>query len=258
MAEQLPELPAAYRLIPLDAVPDLRQEARRLCEDGAEEGTLLWAKHQTNATGRLGKPWICGSGDLHCTIILRPDFEPERYPQILLVAAISLGNALATHLSPMISLSYGWPDDILIAGHKVASIWIDCDPDASEPWLSVTASVNILESPPDFSIPAISIRETEGTTEIDAPTLLATFARQFITSINTWSQDDGMAKLARQWYQRAQYREEDADIHTAVDTIHGRVRALEDDGNIRITCTDGGSRTVPLAELISNWSPNHE
>ena len=83
-----------------------------------------------------------------------------------LVATVAMGNALATHLTPMIALGYKWPNDLLIAGHKVGAVWLDSGESNDSPWLCITASVNIHSSPEDFAIPAISVSEAEGGTEL--------------------------------------------------------------------------------------------
>ena len=162
-----------------------------------------------------------------------------------------MGNALATHLSPMISLAFGWPDDIRIAGHKVAGIWIDCNPDSDQPWLCVTTSVNIRNSPEDFSIAAISVLEAEGSTELDDQILLESYARQFISQINLWSEDDGIEKMLRQWQMRAEYVGKVATLHLENETITGEFQGLSSHGNMLIESDNEPARTVSLSELVS-------
>ena len=251
MSDGRPELPTAYNLVHYEEVDELRGEARKLCEQGAEEGTLLWCDNQRNPLGRNGQPWIPGTGNLHCTVILRPEFSPGRYPQLLLVAAVSMGNALAAHLTPMISLAYGCPDDIRIAGHKVASIWIDCDPYDTEPWLCVTTSVNILSSPEDFSIPAISVIEAEGHTTLTAPALLESFARQFISLINLWSEPEGFDRITRLWLTRAETVGKTTSLQLDNEILTGKFEGLSSDGDLFIKPEDGPQTTVELSRLVN-------
>ena len=248
MSDNCPELPAAYNLVMLEEVTNLRRYAAELGAGGAEEGTILCAGHQSSARGRLNREWYSSDGDLHCSIILRPDFAAEFYPQLMLVATVGMGNALATHLSPMIALAYRWPNDITIASHKVAGIWIDCDVQGNDPWLTVTASVNIRNSPDDFSIPAMSISEAEGGTELTSQQLLETFARQFITQINFWS-ERGMPALVKLWKIRAEGVGEDLSIEFPDEKVSGIVSGFCDDGDIVLTTSKGTSRTVTLAEF---------
>ena len=99
-----PELPAAYHLIVLDKVKCLRESASSLAAKDYDEGTIVWAKNQTDGKARLGKQWISEYGDLQCAIVLRPDLELQKYYQMLIVAIVSLGNAIASHVSAMTAL----------------------------------------------------------------------------------------------------------------------------------------------------------
>jgi BirA family biotin operon repressor/biotin-[acetyl-CoA-carboxylase] ligase len=260
----VPELPAAYDLVYYDQIDSLRDKACNLARRGAEEGTLLWAATQAKPLGRLDQKWHSSQGDLHCSIILRPDFSRHLYPQIMLVAAVSMANALATHLSAMTPLAFGWPNNITIASHKVAAIWLDTviEPNSDksahqdgnhleedQPWLAVTASVNLEQSPGELSATAISVQEVEGTTELDSTVLLESYARQFITQINHWS-ERGIKFTGKQWISRAEGVGEQITIRLTDREITGTLEDFGENGDITITLPDNTRRTVSLAEYI--------
>lgn len=258
MSNQLPELPAAYQLICYGQITDLRTRACELAQAGAEEGTLLWGTSQNNARGRMNQKWQCNQGDLHCTIILRPDFSSELYPQIMLVGAFSMTNALATHLSAMTALGFGWPNDITIAKHKVAAIWIDSNinfssdnviSDKQDAWLNVTTSVNIEHSPQDFSFPAMSIREAEGATELDSKLLLETYARQFITQINNWS-EHGIGAMVKQLRNRADGLGQEKRIRLTNEQFTGILEEIGDSGEIIVRLANNTARTITLTDYL--------
>ncbi len=249
MAKTAPELPAAYRLIHYAEIEDLRARAIKLAEAGAEEGTLIWASSQTNARGRLNQKWHCNDGDLHCTVILRPDFSAEKYPEVMIVAAVSMAQALATHLSAMTALGFRWPNDITIAGHKVASIWVNANRDQTSPWLAITISVNIENSLEDFSIAAISIKEAEGDTDLNSRLLLETYARQFITRINHWS-ERGMEMILQQWRARIEGIGAEKVIRLADGEIVGIMEKINKNGGVIMKLIDHSLHTVSLADFI--------
>ena len=92
----------------------------------------------------------------------------------------------------MTALSYGWPNDVMIARHKIASFWMDqgsFSTDSVEtPWLVLTHAVNIASAPEDMLLSAMSIHEAEGDKSLTAELLMETWARQFIAQINDWSE----------------------------------------------------------------------
>ena len=50
-----PVLPDGWRLVALDSVGSTNDEAARLADAGAPEGTVVWAREQTGGRGRRGR-----------------------------------------------------------------------------------------------------------------------------------------------------------------------------------------------------------
>jgi BirA family biotin operon repressor/biotin-[acetyl-CoA-carboxylase] ligase len=254
MSDYKPELPAAYELVEFDSVSCIKSAAARLAINGAEEGTLVWAKKQQNGIGRLGSNWYSKPGDLHCSIILRPDFPAERYPELLLIGTVSMGNALATHVSPMTALGYAWPNKITIATHTVANVWVEFD-QRDPAWLTISCSANLLDTPDDLSIPAISVLEAEGTSDINSGVLLESFARQFITLINQWS-EEGMSSIVNKWRLRAGGTGKDTTLYTHRGSFSGSIKAITDRGTLEVVSEAKENLNFRLSEFIEESQIN--
>ena len=248
MSNYKPELPAAYKLIEVDSVSCIKGEAALLARSGVEEGALLWAKNQQDGTGRLNSRWHSKPGDLHCAIILRPDFPIELYAELLLVGTISMGNALATHVSPMTALGYSWPNKITIATHTIANVWVEYD-QRNPAWITISCSANILDTPDDLSIPAISVLEAEGSTDINSKILLESFARQFITLINQWS-DEGMVLIVNKWKLRANITGKVTTLYTDRGSFSGTINAITNQGALEIVSKENEKMIFQLSEFI--------
>lgn len=96
-------------------------DAFKLAESGAIEGTVVIADAQNGGKGRRGRVWESPSGvNLYCSIILRPPVMPFEAPQLTFLSAVAVAHAIekSTNLIPEIK----WPNDILIAGKKVAGL----------------------------------------------------------------------------------------------------------------------------------------
>ena len=244
------ELPAAYEPIILDHVLDIREYTRNLARDGANEGTLVWAKSVEGHIGRNSSTWVCNQGDLHCAIVLQPDFPREQYGLMLAVSVVALGNALATHMSPMSALVYGWPNNVSLAGQKLAASWLDANSTEQDPWLVVSSCVNIQHSPDDFSINAMSVREAEGTTDLTAEVLLDAYCRQFITVLNEWA-DKGTQTLLRRWQMRMQ--DKGSEIRTGHNSDGvGQFIALDSNGNAITRDSSGKETTLNLGNSVES------
>ncbi len=109
------------QIFTFDSLTSTMDEAFRLGMEGAPEGTVICAEGQTKGRGRLGRVWVSPKGKgIYCSIILRPQLPPTQMPQITLMTAVALAEAVRfrTSLQPTIK----WPNDLLIGSKKFAGI----------------------------------------------------------------------------------------------------------------------------------------
>ena len=185
------DLPAAYEPDYLGKVDSIRDVATARAAAGAPEGTLL----------------IADDENLEASVVLEPEVEEGRYHELLVVSLVSMGQAIAAEVSPMTALTYSRPNKINIAAHRIASQWLDHGKrEDGQPWLALTASVNIARSSEDFSIAEMSLHEAEGNKEISAEIILVGWARQLIGHLNDWD-TDGFAPVEKFWLDRLYEKE---------------------------------------------------
>ena len=125
-------LPQAYRLLSYDRLASSNDEAKRLAREGAEEGTVVWAREQTAGRGRRGRQWIGIPGNLFVSFILRPACQPSTAAQLGFVAALGLGDAITAIAPADAELRCKWPNDVLLNGKKIAGILLESETRASE------------------------------------------------------------------------------------------------------------------------------
>ena len=88
------KLSGVKRLVRLARVDSTQAVARRLAEEGAPDGTLVWALSQTSGKGRMGRKWRSSPGGLYASWLLRPEFAPARLGEISLACGEALASAL--------------------------------------------------------------------------------------------------------------------------------------------------------------------
>lgn len=96
-------------------------DAKRLAEEGAPHGTIAVADKQNTGRGRRGRFWQSPGGkDVYFTLLLRPDFVPDKAPSLTLVMALSVVQAV----EEVCGLKAGikWPNDIVVNGKKICGI----------------------------------------------------------------------------------------------------------------------------------------
>ncbi len=94
---------------------------QRLLVEGDAEGTVAVAEEQTEGRGRLGRTWHAPARtSVLVSVLLRPQIEPSRLPELSLVAGGAVAEAIAdvTGIDPAVK----FPNDVLVGGRKVAGI----------------------------------------------------------------------------------------------------------------------------------------
>lgn len=112
---------AGKNLLFFEKVDSTNNMVRTLAEQGAPEGTLVVAANQTAGKGRRGRSWSAPEGtSIAMSILLRPEFPPERASMLTLVMAM----AIARGIREVTGLDAGikWPNDIVADGKKLCGI----------------------------------------------------------------------------------------------------------------------------------------
>ena len=95
--------------------------AKQLARDGAPEGAVVLAEQQHRGRGRQGRNFASPAGvGIYMSLLLRPQIELSRLPQLTLLAAVATAEAIAEVSSLPVELK--WPNDVLIRGKKTGGI----------------------------------------------------------------------------------------------------------------------------------------
>ena len=129
---------------------------QRLLGDDDPEGAVAVADEQTEGRGRLGRQWLAPAGtSLLVSVLLRPDVEPARLPELSLVAGRACAEAIADTAG--VDTAVKFPNDVLVRGRKVAGILAE----ASEGRVVLGVGVNVAQEagqlPADARTPATSL-----------------------------------------------------------------------------------------------------
>ena len=243
--ENSPRLPPAYRLVALDSVGSTNDEARRLAAEGAEDGTLVWAREQTGGRGRRGRHWESHRGNLFVSLVLRPQCSLAEAAQLGFVAALGLGDAIGSVAPPLIEVTYKWPNDVLVNGRKAAGILLesqgtensDCD------WLVLGVGANLVSFPEDTEFPATSLRFEGCPPEVTEVALLEAFGKYFLAWVNRWL-EEGFAPIRKGWRNHAHGLGEEARVRLAREEISGVFKDLDETGALMLDQADGERRVT--------------
>jgi BirA family transcriptional regulator, biotin operon repressor / biotin---[acetyl-CoA-carboxylase] ligase len=149
---------------------------QRLLDAKAPEGAVAVTDHQTEGRGRLGRTWTDAAGtSLLLSLVLRPAVPARRLPELTTVAAGACAAAIETVTG--LAAAVKAPNDVLVAGRKVAGILGE----AAEGRVVLGLGVNVNQAPeqlpPQTRLPATSLRAELGRSVDRAVLLVETLAR---------------------------------------------------------------------------------
>ncbi|HSS65779.1 MAG TPA: biotin/lipoate--protein ligase family protein [Gammaproteobacteria bacterium] len=251
MPPDLPALPAAYELVILDCVDSVVEEAVRRARRGAGEGTLIWAGEQTDARTASGKRWHAPRGNLHCALIIEPEYDNVTAQQLIYLATISAGAAIAEEVSAMTGLRWRWPGEIFINDLKSGMVQISAPEEGADPypWLVLGVSINVAEHPPNPEPERFNSIRASGTPEATVDALLQGFSRHFLSWINRWS-EEGFEPVRKAWTLRADGIGEQVTLTVGGERLTGKITGINHRGSAELELQVGATREVSIAEYF--------
>jgi BirA family biotin operon repressor/biotin-[acetyl-CoA-carboxylase] ligase len=161
-----PGAPGA-RAVVVDEVDSTSDEIWRLLdEDAFEPGLVVAAESQTAGRGRGTHRWFSPRGaGLWFSVALVPALPGRRIPFVTQAAGLALSEAIASVAS--IETALKWPNDLCLAGRKLAGILTEARSIGDDPMVAVLGvglNVNLQRKgfPPHLEDAAASLREAAG------------------------------------------------------------------------------------------------
>ncbi|HEX3535513.1 MAG TPA: biotin--[acetyl-CoA-carboxylase] ligase [Stellaceae bacterium] len=249
MTGEQPVLPGFYRLTRYETVGSTNDEAKRLAEGGAPEGTLVWGLAQSAGRGRRGRPWQSPPGNLYVSLLLRPAGSPAQVAQLGFVAALGLGDALQPLLDGGHAVQFKWPNDVLLNGRKLAGILLESETAIGQgtAFVVIGIGVNLATAPADTEFPAVSLAAA-GIPNVPPGLLLEAFAPHFESWYRRWLAE-GFAPVRLAWLARASGLGEPVRVRLERATLLGRFLDLDEEGALLLEGQDG-RRRVAAGEIF--------
>lgn len=247
----LPVLPPGFNLIALDSVGSTNDEARRLAEEGAAHGTIVWAGEQTKGRGRQGRSWTSPRGNLYLSVILRPDCALSEAAQLSFVACVALGEAIAALAGNRVEITYKWPNDVMFNAKKGVGLLLESKstPAGTLDWVIVGMGTNIEHFPEDARYPASSLRKEGAPSSLVPATLLEEFARQLDIWLEVWRKR-GFSDIRAAWKQRVQGLGKRIEVRLPAETLSGVFGDLDHTGALLLTLEDGRTRSITAGDVF--------
>jgi BirA family transcriptional regulator, biotin operon repressor / biotin---[acetyl-CoA-carboxylase] ligase len=226
-----------------------------LAAEGAPDGVVLVADHQTAGRGRLGRTWEAPTGSsLLCSVLLRPDLAPAQLHLVSLATAVAASDAC--HAVAGVRPLLKWPNDLLIEvpggdggpeERKVAGILAESSLDAHRVRAVVVGmGLNVnwpVEMPDELAAIATSLNHHAGR-EIDREELLVAHLLGLEQILERLGNDEGREALLLRYRHLSCTLGRQVRVELGSGALTGHATDLTPDGHLLVELA---GELVPVA-----------
>lgn len=190
-------------------------DASRLAQEGAPEGTLVIAEEQGSGKGRRGRHWVTPAGSaIAMSLVLRPKIPPEHISTVTLVMGLAVAYACRDVCA--VETRIKWPNDVVVDGRKICGILTEMSSEVDYVrHLVIGTGINtsVEEFPPELQQTAVSLHTVMGRRP-DRAGLIAECMKRFETFYEKFLETQDLSLLQEKY-------------NALLTGIGGSVRVLE-------------------------------
>ncbi|UOY93447.1 biotin--[acetyl-CoA-carboxylase] ligase [Ectobacillus sp. JY-23] len=233
-----------------ETVDSTQRIAARLGYEGAPEGTVVVAEEQTAGRGRLNRQWYSPPGTgIWMSILLRPNIPVHQAPQLTLLAAVSVAQAIE---EIGVTVGIKWPNDILIGGKKAVGILteLQADPDRIHAVI-VGIGINVNQQSYHFASEIENIATSlciEKGTHVNRATLMQRIFANMEKLYKEYLQN-GFTVIKVLWESYAISIGKEIKARTMHETLIGTAIGITDDGVLILEEKNGSIHYIHSADI---------
>jgi BirA family biotin operon repressor/biotin-[acetyl-CoA-carboxylase] ligase len=237
-----------YRPVSESTMDDARRMLERI---NLPEGALILAESQSAGRGRAGRAWVSPPDvNLYLTLLLFPPAQALRSLAVTTPLAIAQAiERISDAKGAALRADIKWPNDVQIAGKKVAGVLIETEhlSDRVVALVGVGLNVNLDTSRhPEIADIATSLKEAAGF-EFPREEVLAAFCNEleplYLASVRG---DRGPFEA---WKRRLVSLGEQVRVIAPDRTFEGKAVDVEDDGALVVVTPDGARHRVEAGDV---------
>lgn len=211
---------------------------------------LILTDEQTAGRGRGNNRWWSGAGGLTFSLVLDPtrigptSLRTEHWPRVALTAGVALCEAIV-ELAPHLDCGLKWPNDVLIAGRKVAGILVEIPP-ARPPvsrrlvlGMGVNVNNSLAEAPDEIRARGTALCDATGL-EFDTTHVLLRWLARFADNLRALAEDD--PQLPTHWQSRCVLTGKSVELQAGERTVRGVCQGIDTDGALLLDTPAGPER----------------
>jgi len=232
-----------------DSIDSTQNQALKMAQDVANDGTVIVAAEQTGGKGRDGRKWMSPKGGIWLSIILHPKFDISITTLFPIAASLALSIAIEKVFS--IKPELKWPNDLTIKGKKVAGMLVDASLESNKIenlilGVGINFDVNVkqiekvLKGTPNFyGVSSLSDQKQN----IKPIQLVQTFLLELEKIYNALNEKQ-IKKIITEWTLRSSTIGKNVELNTVNSKIKGKAIKIDDDGALIILDNNKNHRVI--------------
>jgi BirA family transcriptional regulator, biotin operon repressor / biotin---[acetyl-CoA-carboxylase] ligase len=233
----------------LDEVGSTNTYVREQARQGAPEGLVAVADHQTAGRGRLDRRWESPPGaNLLASILLRPGCSGDDVH--LCAGAVALAGADACQEVAGVEPVLKWPNDLLLGTAKLAGILAETEFAGHSPRAVVVGiGINVAWPGPEEAGGTCLDCNRGSKPPVDRRVLLDHLLSALAPRRALIEEASGRRTLADELRRRCVTLGQEVRVELAGDELTGRAHAIDDAGRL-VVHTATGARSVSAGDVV--------
>ena len=228
-----------FRCVRHEQVGSTNDEALAELRNGDRGGLFVVADRQSGGRGRHGRPWVSPPGNLYASLALRDPAPPPVAAQLGFVAGVALVTALRKKVGRAEGITLKWPNDIVVAGAKLAGILLESTTLLHGALGCVIGfGVNCRSHPDGLAYRATSLREI-GALDPSPMAMLDTLSVEVDRQLTIWDRGAGFGSIRASWLEHAAGLGGTISVAMARQTITGTFRDIDMQGRLVVETGEG-------------------
>lgn len=250
LKEYLNTIQLGRNFVYIESVDSTNTQAKLLAQQGATNGTVVLAEHQTNGKGRLGRQWCSPKGaGLWFSILLRPQISPMQISGITLVTGLAVCKAIRkyTKLNALIK----WPNDVIIGNKKLCGILTEMSAKTDKidyVVVGVGINVNTLEFDEEIAQKATSLKKETGKT-INREEFLTVVLGEIEECISLYLSNPNNG-ISKEYIQLCATLGRQVTVSRGNNNIQGKAVTVTSNGDLVVETNEGKPILVNSGEVI--------
>jgi BirA family biotin operon repressor/biotin-[acetyl-CoA-carboxylase] ligase len=223
-----------------DIIDSTQNQALKMADDEANNGSVIVASKQTGGRGRSGRKWVSPKGGIWISIILQPKFDISITTLFPIASSLALSIAIEKTFS--INPELKWPNDLTIKGKKVAGMLVDVALESNKIenlvlGVGINFDVNVKEiekalkgTPNFYGVASL----TDQKKEIKPVKLVQVFLVE-LERIYKLLETIQTKKIISDWTLRSSTIGKNVELNTTDAKIKGKAIRIDEDGALVVT-----------------------